>query len=308
MATTAVTPGPSLSNVNLAKTENCVYITTHFRMGIGRMRQISNLKVDTTADQSQLRHQKKLIDSPELDEIRSQDGYMKRYIDRMSSYADDSTRFLPKDEEATKLYRAMEAYRTIRRPELVAAFMRQYRKLEDANFEPLREVLGEQFSRKDYPESDIVEAGFEFTYRLRPVGELNLTGLPDFIIALEIQKERETRAVAVIEWKKTMRVALAGLVEALFDALKKDGEGKRKKLYDTHVSNLTDFLNTFAKRDLADDAETQQQVKTLYGILHGVSVEKLRHSDNLKEFVASKLVEVKANVGALVQESGRKFR
>jgi hypothetical protein len=206
-------------SLDLKKTTDCVFITTHYHMGIGRMRQIANLKVETTADKTQLRHQKKLIDSPELDEIRSQDGFMNRYIDSKSCNYDKSTRFLAKSE-VTAVVRAAEAYRTIRRPALVAKFMAEYRKLEALDFIPLADALGDQFDRGDYPDSNTVENGFSFEYNLREVGHVVLAGLPAFIIEQEIEKDRVKREVAVIEWRDAMRFAGQKAVEALFDALK----------------------------------------------------------------------------------------
>jgi hypothetical protein len=41
--------------LNTDKTLDCTFITTHFSMGIGRMRQVRNLVVTTTADKTQLR-------------------------------------------------------------------------------------------------------------------------------------------------------------------------------------------------------------------------------------------------------------
>ena len=40
-----VNPTSNTLNIDLSKTENCIFVTTHFSMGIGRMRQIrSELK------------------------------------------------------------------------------------------------------------------------------------------------------------------------------------------------------------------------------------------------------------------------
>src|ERR1700680_3067125 len=123
--------------LDLSKTENCVSITINFRMGIGRMRQIKNLKVDTQTQASELRHQKRLIDSPELEEIRSQDGFLKRYVESKSCWYREATRFLPR-KWLTEVDRAIVAYQTIRRPKLVEAFMKTYRALEAVDFAPLR--------------------------------------------------------------------------------------------------------------------------------------------------------------------------
>jgi len=303
MATSA-----SSVSVDLSKTVNCVFIETHFHMGIGRMRQIRDLKVETTADVSQLRHQKQLIDSPELDAIRSQDGFMIRHLESVSCEYAKSIRFLP-NSEVEPLFRAMKAYQTIRRPALVAKFMEAYRKLEEKDFEPLGEALGEQFDRGDYPKSEVVERGFSFTYNLRPVGAVNLKGLPDYIIAEEIEKDRQQREVAVIEWRDTMRFLGQKAVDTLFEALKPQPDGKKRKLFDSTVTNLQEFLSTFTTRDLAGDVEYQKSViEPLKAIMKGVSMEKIRHSDNLKTDIVTRLEDVRKNASLLVQATGRKFR
>jgi hypothetical protein len=270
------------------------------------MRQVNHLEVVTNADKSQLRHQKKLIDSPELEEIRSQDGYMKRHLDSISCSYSKATRFLPKTELA-KAYKALVAYQTIRRPNLVAKFMSAYRKLEEVQFEPLREFLGEQFDRGDYPASGTVEAGFSMEFHVHNVGDIDLQGLPDFIVAMELEKERTKRAAAVDEWTSVMRVALVGVVDNLFEVLK-PVEGTRRKLYDTHVDNLVDFCRTFPSRNLGEDVECAKHVATIQSLLNGVSPDSLRHSDNLKAHVAEQLATVRAGLKTLVIETSRKFR
>jgi hypothetical protein len=303
MASPAVAPA-----MDLSKTMECTFVTTHFHMGIGRMRQVKNLEVVTGADKSQLRHTKKLIDSPELEEIRSQDGYLQRHLNSVSCHYDKSTRFVPNIELA-KLYKAMVAYQTIRRPKLVADFMKAYRKLEVLNFAPLAEALAEQFHRGDYAPSDEVEAGFEFSFELRPVGKINLAGLPDFIVAMELEKEETKRAAAVDEWTKTMRVALHGVVTNLFDALKKDPiTGKRKKLFDSNVENLVDFCRSFPSRNLGNDTECLALRNKVMSLMKGVTPETLRESENLKDVVADGLAAMKSDLGVLVIATGRKFR
>jgi hypothetical protein len=304
MATPAVAP----IKTDLSKTMECTFVTTHFHMGIGRMRQIKTLEVTTTADKTQLRHQKQLIDSPELDEIRSQDGYLQRHLDSVSCHYDKSTRFVP-NVELAKLYKAMMAYQKIRRPKLVAAFMAEYRKLEALDFAPLAAVLGDQFHRADYAPADEVEAGFNFTFELRPVGKIDLAGLPDFIVEMELQKEQEKRAAAVDEWTKTMRVALRGVVNQLFNVLKKDPiTGKRKRLQDDTVNGLVEFCKSFPNRNLGNDTECEGLRNQVLSLMKGVTPDMLRESENLKDLVAEKLAKVNDELGVLVIATGRKFR
>jgi hypothetical protein len=299
---------PAVEKVDLSKTTDCVFITTHFSMGIGRMRQIRNLEVTTTADKSQLRHQKQLIDSPELDEIRSQDGYIIRHLNTVSCGYSEATRFLPKTK-LEKVWRALEAYRTIRRPSLVAKFMVEYRKLEAVDFEPLKEALGDQFDRGDYKKSEEVERGFSFGFDLRPVGAVDLKGLPDFIVAMELEKEIAIRTAAVEEWRDAMRFAGQKAVDALFNALKPQPDGKRRKLFDSTIENLQEYLDNYNTRDLAGDSEYQQTVvEPLKAIMKGVSMDKIRHSENLKQYIVKQVEGIRQNASLLVQATGRKFR
>jgi hypothetical protein len=306
-------PAPALSTLttdvaklDLSKTEDCVFITTHFTMGIGRMKQITNLNVITDADQSQLRHQKKLIDSPELEEIRSQDGFLKRYLDSKMCRYSESTGFLP-HVFLKEVDRAIIAYQTIRRPKLVQKFMEKYRALEAMDFAPLKAALGSHFNRSDYPSSEIVERGFDFTFYYRPVGKVNLEGISDVIIAREAEKEQAIRLAAVTEWRDALRLAGAEMVDALFDMLKPEA-GKTKKLYGCHVEKLQEFLATLPDRDLANDTDFTKNMNVVKAALEGVTIDRLRESKSLQQYVADKVATVREDIKNLTIVSGRRFR
>lgn len=302
MASSALAP----VKIDLTKTENCVSITINFRMGIGRMRQIKTLKVDTNTQASELRHQKRLMDSPELEEIRSQDGFLKRYVESKSCWYREATRFLPR-VYLKEVDRAIIAYQTIRRPKLVAAFMAKYRELEAVNFLPLQEVLGENFNRSDYPQSDIVEAGFVLEFCYRNVGSVHLEGVSDIIIAREQEKEQTIRMAAILEWRDAMRLAGAEMVDALFDMLKPEA-GKTKKMYGCHVEHLQEFIDTFPDRDLAGDSEFKKNLDIIKDAMKGVTIDRLKESKNLQNYVMTKLDSVRTEMKNLVIVSGRKFR
>jgi hypothetical protein len=86
-------------------------------------------------------------------------------------------------------------------------------------------------------------------------------------------------------------------------------DGKKKKLYETNVTKLQEFLNTFDIRNVTDDTELQNEVAKLKGIMEGVDVEKLRESDNLKVTVSEKLTEAKAQLSTIIgTQVSRKFR
>ena len=174
---------------------------------------------------------------------------------------------------------------------------------------PSPEGLGDQFDRGDYPNSDTVEIGFDFNFSLREVGSIPTKGLPDWIIALELEKEREKRAAAITEWRDTLRFAGQKVVDALFEALKPQPDGKRRKLFDSTVTNLQEYLDTYTTRDLAGDTEYQKTVvEPLQKLMHGVTTTKIRHNESLKQYIAEQADGIRKNASKLVQVTGRKFR
>lgn len=304
----------------IGRTGECVEISYHFSMGIGRMRQIATkvtenattpthdeVVVVTTAKASEVRSQKRLMDSPELEEIRSQDGKLDRFIKSQSAYAGESRRYMLRSE-IIKTWKAMEAYRTIRRPELVNEFMAKYEAAEAANFAEQKAALGNAFVRSDYKPAAVVRRGFDFWYTIHNVGVLNLDGLPSEMVEQELLKEREQRAQAVEDFKGELRLAGAKLVEVLYDTVKPQPDGKKRRFYDSSVENLVEFIKNFSKQDIADDLGMQSEMKRLAQVLDGVTPDKLKESDSLKATIYKELAAVKQNLGALVVETGRKFR
>jgi hypothetical protein len=262
----------------------------------------------TTAKKGAVKSQKQLMESPELDEIRSQDGKLKRFIESQSASAGhESTRFVLASEVET-MCKAMEAYRTIRRPKLVEDFMAKYEAAEAADFAEQHEALGDQFNRKDYKSSAEVRQGFIFSYTIRNVGKIEVTGLPSWIIDMEAKKEQEQRAEAVTEFKGILRLTFKKLLDTLVDTVKPRIDGAKRKFYDSSVTNLLEFVNNYAKQDMANDAETQALVANIKSVLGNVTPETLKESDNQKAEVFAALSTIQSQLDTMVQVTGRKFR
>jgi len=98
------------------------------------------------------------------------------------------------------------------------------------------------------------------------------------------------------------------LLDTLFDSVKPQTDGKKRRFYDSGVENLLDFVTNYSKQDMANDTETQALIAQVQQVLKGVSPDNLRESDSMKLYIAEKIGELKQNVGALVQATGRKFR
>ena len=280
-----------------------------FSMGIGNLRQIS-VKADTTADPTQIRNQKKLIDSPELDEIRSQDAKLRRHVEiKACRYTGQEGVLIVADLMIPQIDRMLVAYETLRRPALVAKFMAKYRAEYTDDFKQTRLALGDVFNVKDYPHPDSVEAGFVFNYHYMDIQTTGKISIADPLI--REREERKSMAIvrqAAEDMRAAMRLAGAQMVEALFGILKPDTDGKSKKMHECHLANLQEYVENYNLKDVTNDAEYAAHIETLKNILGGVSIEKLRHSESLKAKVAAELDAVRPTLKSLVQESGRKFR
>lgn len=280
----------------------------NFRMGIGNLRQIS-VTANTTADPSQIRNQKKLIDSPELDEIRSQDAKLKRWVEmKASKYTGQEGVLIVADAMIPTIDRVLVAYENLRRPALVTKFMLRYRAEFENDFPVTRAALGDQFKSKDYPRPEMVEAGFVFTYHYMDIQTTGTISIAD----PNIREREERKQVALMvkaaeDMRAAMREAGAQMVEALFNVLKPE-TGKRKALYDCHLEHLNEYLDTYNLKDVTDDVEYQKHIRTLKQIMGNVSIEKLREHDGLKLKVAAELDAVRPHLKALVVSSGRRFR
>jgi hypothetical protein len=280
---------------------------TTFHMGLGNLRQIS-VKAETTADPSQLRNQKKLIDCPELDEIRSQDAKLRRYAESKSCrYTGQEGVLIIADGMIPVVDRVLVAYEMIRRPALVEKFMTRYTAEYESDFQQTRMALGDQFNKRDYSHPDVVRAGFSFRYGymdIQTTGTINIAD-PN-IRQREERKQAAVIAQAAQDLRDTMRAAGAQMVEALFDVLKPE-QGVRKVLRG-QLDRLQEYIDTYNLRDVTNDVQYQQHIDTLRQIMNGVSVDKLRESDSLKLKIATELETLRPQLKALVSSVGRKFR
>ena len=234
---------------------------------------------------------------------------MSRHIDSKSSRYSKATRFIQKTELAA-MYKALRAYQELRRPALVAKFMATYRALEAVDFN-----LSLKHSVTSSTVVIIQQATWSKLVSLSPstfVRSVPSTSKVCRTSSSRWNSKKNWRFAKRQFWNGVTRCESMGMtaVDALVAALTPDPvSGKSKKLYDTTITNLTEYLDTFTNRDLAGDAEYQEKVVApLRSILKGVTMDKIRESQNLKSYVAKQVAAIKQQAAVLVQETGRKFR
>jgi len=296
-------PALALSTVPQIDLSKTTLLSLSFHLGIGRLKQ-TKLRVQTDADESLLRHQKKLLESPELDAVRSADSAMRRWVELKTVPFTEGISFLSLAllEEVMEELAAYE----VKRQGLIDVFLAVY----EAQVEAARKSLGGLFRSADYPSRLTVAVGFAFNYRIVAISvPERLAAINSRLFKRETEKYAKQMEQAAAEARTLLRVTIAETVDHLVDVLTPTSDGKRKKFFASSVEHVQEFLNTFNFRDITDDAALQVEVLKLKGIMHGVTPEKVKESDNLKAKLQSSFAEASKTLATLVETApARRFR
>lgn len=277
---------------------------------LGNSRKVRTSQIDvrgetetSKTDKSLVRVSKKLLDSPELKAIGTADSEIKAYLELMCLPFDTGIRLvpIPAVEEVDKQLRIHAAKRAL----LVDAFMACY----ESEIERARTRLGPLYNSKDYPPAEEVRREFGFYYEFVSFGTPGvLADINPEIFAQEREKQAVALENAAAEIQQLMRATLADMVERLKVALTPTEDGKKRKLYDTAVTNLQEWLGTFNLRNVTDDRELSSLVEQARSLVNGVNVDSLRDVETLRLNVRQGMEEVAQKLAPLVTTRTRKMR
>lgn len=259
-------------------------------------------------DKTMLRASKKLLDSPEYEAIKTADREFKERLDTVCLPFDIPGARLVPLRAYEYVVNQCEEYTNAIRPGLVNAFLAVY---DDAKADAERR-LGPLHNPRDYPQRDAVERDFTFSYQFIEYGT---PGKLRDIDRAQYLREREKQAQfmknAAEEITAALRGMFAELVNRLRDSLSDDKtpSGKRRKLYDSTVEKLREFMSTFDFRNVNDDAELQGLVSQMRALMEGASIEALKTTDSLRAKVRDGASQIGAKLETMVETTtARKFR
>ena len=252
---------------------------------------------------SATKHEKKLLDSPELRAIVKADGDLKRNVEQLS--LPYSMGFLMVPNENLSLVNDLILTHLDTRPSLVDAFIGMYKTRQDQ----AELSLGTLHNPSDYlTESDAREKFyFEYAYLAFEVPEqLKLNGLYE----QESAKLQSTIANVTDEITILMRESLLELVSHLKSALEPNADGKPKRLFASAVTNIQDFLDTFKSRNITNDSDLESLTGELAKVLHpNFDVAVVKADSQYKDTVHTSMAEIAAKLTAMIETvPGRKFR
>jgi hypothetical protein len=273
MATATMTKAPAMTSIS----EKAVFLSIHFER-FGNTRKVATSQVEVDADKTQVRVSKRLLQSESLLQIRRLDHEARAFVEARCLPFEKGIHVLPLGlvEEVDAELREFETRRAV----LIDSFVEEYPTL----LEGARTVLRSLFNSRDYATQDQARAEFRMRWNYLSLSTPEkLAELSPSMFADERRKIEEKMNESYQEWRAILRVAMADLVKRLSESLQPTADGKTRKLTDASVTKLQDFLQTFSFRNVTDDGELAKICEQVKKIMSGVTVERLRESESLKE-------------------------
>lgn len=276
-------------------TEKAVFISIHFER-FGNRRKVASTEIEVDAEKQRVKVSKVLLDSNELKAIERLDAEINDYVISRCLPYDRSLHVLPLglvEEVEDTLERFMK-----QRQELIETATNRYPELLDA----ARGPLGGLFNRRDYPSQGEFQRRFRVTWNyvsLSTPGKL--AELSPKLFSEERRKIAERMEESYTEWRDLLRIAMADMVKRLCESLQPDAAGKVRKLTDSSVNRLQEFLSTFSFRNITNDEELERISDQLKGIVVGITPAELRESENLKAMMGKELSQAAATLEVMTQ-------
>jgi hypothetical protein len=246
--------------------------------------------------------QKTLLESPELEAIRTADGKIRTYLYTICLPWSMGTQLVPIGLLDTVNDR-LEAYEDERKGLVDACIAAYPQRVADAivSLGPLGNAL-------DYLSSEAFRAKFTFDYEYQTISIPD--ALSEAIRSKANEKMQAKLAEASNEITLFMRQTMSELVSHLADVLTPNADGKPKRLFASAITNVQDFIDTFKDRDIAQDQDLEVLVNEVKGYLHsGVYADGLKKDESLKTQIAEQMAKISVQLKELVEVvPGRKIR
>lgn len=294
---------------------------------LGTTRKVSSdmAEIEGT-DPSMLRLSKSILDSPQLEQIRSLRSSLASRIEKhalpcsvfksgvklIGTGSIDAVQAIINDftyepgNEDPELRMFDEAGNELPKgkiPTVVDEFVAAYPKLVDA----ARERLGELFDPADYPPAERVREAFGTTYSYQSFDTpQNLKTISKALFNAERKKAERKWSAAEAEIRNALREGFIQLVEHLKDRLTPDADGKKKRLHESAIENFRDFMVAFEGRNVTDDAELGGLVAKAKALVDGIGIESLRESGDLREQIVGGLTNIAETAGSMTVKVTRK--
>lgn len=306
------------STVSLERFKNAVGFTATYSCKWGNTRKAAIEKIALTkgtqdAEQKQeeakaktrMQLKKQLIVSPEYDEIKSFMAEIRSWTYRQTvpSFFKEGFQLcgLPAiDVIETRMRKAVRD----ELPNLVQKFIDAY-PAQIAEARTVLEPVG-QFNALEYPAPEEMRSQFDISWNW-----ITFTvpdQLPEALRKEEQDKLERQFADASQEITLALRVAFQKLIAHAADKLKVEPGDKPKKIFDSMIGNVQEFIDTFANRNIMNDTELAVLISKAKEMLIGITPQKIRDLPIVRDETAKKFDAIKTTLdGMITTTKGRKF-
>lgn len=270
---------------------------------IGNTRKVNNSQVEVDADKTMIRVSKQLLESPQLEAIRSFDGKVRAWLDSRCLPFESGIRLLPVgliEEVDAKLEEFGQE-----RAALVDSFVSAYEELKAA----AKVKLNGLYDPRNYPSVSEVRGKFAMEHQYLSFDTpATLSEISSDVFNREREKLAQRLDDAYTEARTILRETCRDLVGHLREKLEPTADGKRKRLHETTLTGLQEFLANFSVRNITDDAELTRIVEQAKAVLEGRNVEALRDFDAVRSQVHQDLQAIESEIDRhLIQPAHRRL-
>lgn len=244
--------------------------------------------VETESDKEMLRLSKEIVDADEYSDVVSYQNVVRAWIRKRSlpSPLRRGTFLVPigvVDEVNAYLDSAAEEYMR-----LAGVFVGVYpQKVEAA-----RSRLKDQFDERNYPTADIIRNAFYLERSFFDFGVPAAEKIGQELWDRERRRAESMWGSTFVEVQSALRAAFRDLVARLAERLEGQPTGKKKTFHDSTIEKITEFIELFEKRNVANDAEMQNLVGRAREVLSGRTPDDVRKSDAVRVQVAREMTRV----------------
>lgn len=158
------------------------------------------------------------------------------------------------------------------------------------------------YREDDYPTWEKAKGQFEVKWSYFTMDTPDsLEKISAGLLQREKQKARAEWAQMLDDIKGGLRVAFKQLVDGLVDKLTPNPDGTKKRLIG--VDRLMDFVNTFAKQNVAGDTDLVPLVEEAKALLEGQDIDSLRKDQGLRDYALERMSSVKVVLDGLVTDA-----
>jgi hypothetical protein len=275
---------------------------------LGVNRQLPKNAVTTTADADWVRASKKILDSKELEAIKSHISDTRRVIENLSTPAGMfragiylvSIRLVPEADEY------LVKSRNTLKVELVPKLAAKYTELKETAKVKLGPAL---YNPADYPSEAALADMFSIDWNYITVDSpAALEGIDASILERERAKASAAWSSALDEANAVLLAGMKELVDHMVERLQPAEDGKKRIFRDSLVGNFREFFRTFPERNLSGSTELNELAAEVSGLLNGVDAKGLRDNEALRDLVRGGMATVKAKLDvAICAAPARKY-